>query len=159
MASAPWRSRSSSGFIVGTSSARTRQPNGPPGILLETVHSFRYFRSFYLRRALRIFPLYYAVLLIAAIAAHGVGLRTFAAPSGRIELTYWLYLQNWLPLVHRAGPLPLDHFWSLAIEEQFGQRVFALLGYEVVEGRIDRGHLREVDRVSFAPDPTMASRR
>ena len=30
-------------------------------------------------------------------------------------------------------------------------RVFALLGYEIVEGRLDRNGVSEVRRVSFAP--------
>src|SRR5262249_8029431 len=30
-------------------------------------------------------------------------------------------------------------------------RIFALLGYEIVEGELDRGHIREVRRTSFAP--------
>jgi hypothetical protein len=34
-----------------------------------------------------------------------------------------------------------------------GQRTFALLGYELVEGRVERGRIREVDRVDFAPPP------
>lgn len=34
-----------------------------------------------------------------------------------------------------------------------GDRVFALLGYELVEGRIDGGRLRERRRVDFAPKP------
>jgi hypothetical protein len=32
-----------------------------------------------------------------------------------------------------------------------GERVFALLGYELVEGRLENGRVREIDRVSFAP--------
>jgi len=32
-----------------------------------------------------------------------------------------------------------------------GGRIFALLGYELVEGRIDRGRIREIGRISFAP--------
>ncbi|HEX8572648.1 MAG TPA: beta-propeller domain-containing protein [Allosphingosinicella sp.] len=37
-----------------------------------------------------------------------------------------------------------------------GGRTFALLGYELVEGRIDRGRIREVGRISFAPPPQPA---
>ena len=32
-------------------------------------------------------------------------------------------------------------------------RVFALLGYELVEGRVEGGAIREVGRVDFAPAP------
>ncbi|MND00709.1 hypothetical protein D3C83_194220 [compost metagenome] len=32
-------------------------------------------------------------------------------------------------------------------------RIFALLGYELVEGRESRGVIEEVRRVSFAPRP------
>ncbi len=37
-------------------------------------------------------------------------------------------------------------------------RTFALLGYEIVEGALDGGRLREVRRVSFAPPAAQASR-
>ncbi len=39
-----------------------------------------------------------------------------------------------------------------------GRRVFALMGYELVEGALRGGRLREVRRVSFAPTPRQASR-
>jgi hypothetical protein len=31
-------------------------------------------------------------------------------------------------------------------------RVFALMGYELVEGQVARGQIGEVRRISFAPD-------
>jgi hypothetical protein len=34
-----------------------------------------------------------------------------------------------------------------------GGRTFALLGYELVEGRLQRGRMREIGRTSFAPVP------
>ena len=37
-------------------------------------------------------------------------------------------------------------------------RTFALLGYEIVEGRVEDGRLREVQRVSYAPRRQEASR-
>ena len=38
-------------------------------------------------------------------------------------------------------------------------RVFALLGYELVEGQVTDGRIREVRRVSYAPRPARVSRR
>ncbi len=32
-----------------------------------------------------------------------------------------------------------------------GNRIFALLGYELVEGRMTNGAIHEIDRVDFAP--------
>jgi hypothetical protein len=37
-------------------------------------------------------------------------------------------------------------------------RIFALLGYELVEGRLDRGRIREIGRVNFAPRPLAQNR-
>jgi hypothetical protein len=37
-----------------------------------------------------------------------------------------------------------------------GDRVFALLGYELVEGRIRSGRMRQVGRISYAPRPASA---
>ena len=63
-------------------------------------------RTFYVGRALRIFPLYYAVLLLAV------------ALGWKISGSYWVYLENFAMSFHLpvAGP---SHFWSLATEEQF----------------------------------------
>jgi hypothetical protein len=38
-------------------------------------------------------------------------------------------------------------------------RIFALLGYEIVEGRLDRGTIREARRISYAPRAVVAERR
>ncbi len=69
------------------------------------------FRDFYVRRALRIFPLYYGVLLVLMLVGR---------PPLRAQLPYWLYYSNF---VHYPLPTdafaPIGHFWSLAIEEQF----------------------------------------
>src|SRR5579871_5042247 len=42
------------------------------GILLDTRESAAYFRRFYLRRVLRIFPLYFAYLFLILLAVRGV---------------------------------------------------------------------------------------
>lgn len=89
------------------------------GILLDTRTAPNYFSSFYVRRILRIFPLYYLSIIayfrIALPAAHYLGYWSPWAHSP--EAWYWCYLANW-PSVFGPSCL-LGHFWSLAIEEQF----------------------------------------
>ena len=71
-------------------------------------------RSFYRRRVLRIFPLYYAVLAFAAVwmlaAPHSTSGRDFKDGLGWAAV----YLSNW-----REVPGLLAITWSLACEEQF----------------------------------------
>lgn len=95
------------------------------GILLDTKSNPRYFRNFYLRRTLRIFPLYYgvlfAVLVVAPLALAIIGRERpgFLNEVLPRQLWLWSYLQNWL---QATGPHTLPgfgHFWTLAVEEQF----------------------------------------
>jgi peptidoglycan/LPS O-acetylase OafA/YrhL len=71
-------------------------------------------KDFYVRRSLRIFPLYYGLLLaLAAVVLVAPGLRF--APEFFEDLPYLAtYTSNW---VHVAGLLGIT--WSLAAEEQF----------------------------------------
>ena len=91
------------------------------GILLDTKGSRHYFRQFYTRRVLRIFPLYYGSLVLFLI------LLPTLFPGDRVlrdlqadSVWFWTYLYN--VKVAAAGFTPssaLGHFWSLAVEEQF----------------------------------------
>lgn len=86
------------------------------GILLDSRGAPNYFTSFYARRALRIFPIYYIFLLVWLGVAPLVSLQ--AAQDREHGLWYWLYIQNWSPgAAHEVNWL--SHTWSLAIEEQF----------------------------------------
>jgi peptidoglycan/LPS O-acetylase OafA/YrhL len=94
------------------------------GILLDSKDSPRYFSSFYMRRILRIFPLYYLAILVFLIGLPLVqkhlGLLPNVRSLGPIQIWFWLYAVNWGIVL--AGPTlfqMLGHFWSLAIEEQF----------------------------------------
>jgi peptidoglycan/LPS O-acetylase OafA/YrhL len=90
------------------------------GILLDSRDSPAYFRSFYARRILRLFPVYYLYLAVAAFAlpaAHRLA-GTAAPPAPGSWWWYLLYLSNWSP-GGGAGDAHLGHFWSLAVEEQF----------------------------------------
>jgi peptidoglycan/LPS O-acetylase OafA/YrhL len=95
------------------------------GILLDSKASKRYFSVFYIRRALRIFPVYYGLLAIAWLTV------VFITPQDKAELTgvnsmawSWLYASN-IGMAVKGGWLDsptwigLGHFWSLAVEEQF----------------------------------------
>ena len=90
------------------------------GILLDTRESPNYFRSFYARRALRIFPLYYLVLGAILVAAHFFPYINKLVPIPHDRPFYFFYLNNWWPLLKDTwhGNI-IGHFWSLAVEEQF----------------------------------------
>tara|TARA_R110002111_G_scaffold168038_1_gene233788 strand:- start:48341 stop:49579 length:1239 start_codon:yes stop_codon:yes gene_type:complete len=80
------------------------------GILLDSRENPHFFRNFYLRRILRIFPLYYGVILWLF----------FQNPDFPDQIWYLLYLQNWGPVFGGSTPpMVVQPFWSLAIEEQF----------------------------------------
>ena len=89
------------------------------GILLDSRSAPHYYRGFFGRRVLRIFPLYYGVLVLALWILPGLGRappQLLADREHRIWL--WTYLVNWAePL--GAGVAAFPHFWSLAVEEQF----------------------------------------
>ena len=88
-------------------------------ILLKTKSERNYFKNFYIRRALRIFPLYF--VFIAAIVLLLPKLDPDFAPQISRALPFLLlYQQNWFMLFSK---IPLTTYlavtWSLAIEEQF----------------------------------------
>jgi peptidoglycan/LPS O-acetylase OafA/YrhL len=86
-------------------------------ILLESRGKPHYFRNFYARRALRIWPVYVLVLLVCYLNAPWfVGLPVFEAFRTAPWWIYILFLQN---LFHVALPPSIGPTWSLAIEEQY----------------------------------------
>jgi peptidoglycan/LPS O-acetylase OafA/YrhL len=96
-----------SGFLIG-------------GILLDAKHSPRYFKTFYLRRVFRIFPLYY--LVVGLFLFSRLPFRILPGTIGEhvpVSIPWIAYLtltQNfWI-----AGlPGAMEATWSLCIEEQF----------------------------------------
>jgi peptidoglycan/LPS O-acetylase OafA/YrhL len=92
------------------------------GVLVESKQFPNFFRNFYARRCLRIWPLYYAVLLFMFVAV------PLALPSQRPVIfaprsspwwAYPLFLQNLLVPIPTMATGSLGVMWSLAIEEQF----------------------------------------
>lgn len=96
-----------SGFLIG-------------GILLDAKSSPRYFRTFYLRRAFRIYPLYYVVAVV--FLARFV---PFHLPSGalidhpRLPIPWAAYLSLTQNFWFFGLPGAMEATWSLCIEEQF----------------------------------------
>jgi len=109
------------------------------GVLYDAQDTLRRFRTFYIRRSLRIFPVYYAfwfALLLLTPLLH--------VQWNRVNLLYVVYAGNhiwgffsgppqdhleWVHIfiqpfsfvgkVHSWFPLYTGHFWTLAVEEQF----------------------------------------
>jgi len=93
------------------------------GRLLATMDRPDYFTTFYRNRILRIFPLYFAILILFYLA-----IRLATKPSTQSLLAYYflhwrsyfLFTVNWTFIKYGVpGESYLTHFWSLSIEEQF----------------------------------------
>jgi peptidoglycan/LPS O-acetylase OafA/YrhL len=106
------------------------------GILFDSRDDAHRARNFYVRRTLRIFPLYYGIFLALLLLWPILHWQWTAA-----WLAWPLYLANYLRLVHGAAipnsalnlaanawlttpllprtQIYLGHFWSLCVEEQF----------------------------------------
>lgn len=85
------------------------------GILLDSKHQPQYYRRFYLRRALRILPAYYGLLLLLAL------LGRYAMQGENLSWAFLglsaIYLANVTVLF--GVPIQFGVLWSLAVEEHF----------------------------------------
>jgi peptidoglycan/LPS O-acetylase OafA/YrhL len=79
------------------------------GILLDSENKPRYYRNFYIRRALRILPAYLLILIV---------LKSDHFISWRFVFAALLYIANMASLVG-AHTNEYGVLWSLAVEEQF----------------------------------------
>lgn len=92
------------------------------GILYDTQGKPHYFRNFFARRVLRIFPLYYGVLALLFVVAPLIPLLRGPALDYLVDRQAWawLYAVNIYIAMHGDWVFSyLDHFWSLAVEEHF----------------------------------------
>ncbi|HEY2345857.1 MAG TPA: acyltransferase [Xanthomonadaceae bacterium] len=96
------------------------------GILLDSqgqgLDARTHFRNFYVRRALRIFPVYFAylgaTLLLAALA--GEPWRSQVPASFMLHAPWLLtYTVNFFRIISPVNIALYAHLWSLSIEEQF----------------------------------------
>lgn len=96
-------------------------------ILRASRSGSNYFRNFYARRALRIFPLFYlyamlALFILPRIASlfHGKPWFIAQVPGNAQRASVLLYFFNIWDAVGTGNHLyALEHLWSLCIEEQF----------------------------------------
>jgi len=86
------------------------------GILLDSKNQPRYYRRFYIRRALRILPAYYALLLILFVLP-STGLLDHRQISWQFIGLSLVYLSNVTNLF--GVPMQYGALWSLAVEEHF----------------------------------------
>jgi peptidoglycan/LPS O-acetylase OafA/YrhL len=103
------------------------------GILLDSKEDPHYFRNFYARRTLRIFPIYYVTLLAIFVVLPGVMALIHHAPSRAWQTAqeqinwyaqtrqYWGWYVTYFVdlLIALKGFVPPGHFWTLAVEEHF----------------------------------------
>ncbi|MBC8164348.1 MAG: acyltransferase [Bryobacteraceae bacterium] len=90
------------------------------GTLLDSKHSPTYFRDFYAKRILRLFPVAYLYLLVTAFLFPTLH-RMLGTSMPDYAGDWWWYLA-YVPNLkpgQGAGDPYLWHFWSLAVEEQF----------------------------------------
>ena len=86
------------------------------GILLESKEKPHYYRNFYVRRALRILPAYYLLLLVLWLLPR-IGLldhRKVSLAFVGLSFIYLSNVTNFFRVPMQYGPL-----WSLAVEEHF----------------------------------------
>jgi len=87
------------------------------GILIDTLHVPHFFKTFYARRVLRIFPLYYGVLVLLLLFTKPLHLLWNGWQYFFLTYTSNLVLWSRPPLI--LPHFNINHFWSLQVEEQF----------------------------------------
>jgi peptidoglycan/LPS O-acetylase OafA/YrhL len=88
------------------------------GILYDSKGSGGYFRNFYARRILRIFPLYYMALAVVILLS-SIWPKAGVWPTSS-PLWVATFLTNFvIAFLGPAATGALTHYWSLAIEEHF----------------------------------------
>ena len=115
-----------SGYLITTLALREEDRTG--GISL---------KAFYIRRVMRLFPLYYIVLGIYCVLIFGIGMNPEKRAMLAGALPYYLtYLQE-VPYIYgvqgESANLPFFQSWSLGIEEKF-YLVWPLLAFVALAG-------------------------
>jgi len=94
-----------SGFLITTLAVREEAKVGALSL-----------RSFYIRRACRILPLYYVVLLVYIALFIGANYHQHRQLLVGVLPYYFFYMNDFAP---NLETLPFNHSWSLGVEEKF----------------------------------------
>jgi len=95
------------------------------GILFDTRDDSKFFKRFFLRRSVRILPIFYFVLAVLLALTPFLHYRwhwgqlTFLVYLGNFFANYNWELYKLLTPVYPTFKVNLAHFWSLCVEEQF----------------------------------------
>ena len=99
-----------SGFLIGS-------------VLLANKQSENYFKTFYIRRIVRIIPNYYLLLVVFLIVISIDAFKSNSFLTGENIIPLWSYFllcQNFfMAKFNSLGNHPMGVTWSIAIEEQF----------------------------------------
>lgn len=71
-------------------------------------------KNFYIRRILRIWPLYYLYFILSILT-----LILFDLPFDKPSILFYIFLSANVPLILGGANFILGHYWSLGVEEQF----------------------------------------
>ncbi len=88
-------------------------------------------RAFYIRRAFRLFPLYYLVLFAYCVILLGVGGRPELRHGFSRALPYYTFYLQEIPFFRASEPIPFYQSWSLGIEEKF-YFVWPILAFQLL---------------------------
>ena len=94
-----------SGYLIGS-------------IILDGMSKPGFLQKFYVRRCIRIVPIYLVTVLATLLALRLCQGRVWATPAFGL-LTYLSFTQNIAIALHGVGSLWLLPTWTLAVEEQF----------------------------------------
>lgn len=90
------------------------------GILVDAKGQPNYFKNFFARRSLRIFPLYFVAIFFLLFVLPLMFNKELFAQATQNQFFLWTYLTNvQMSLQDEWCFGYMDHFWSLAVEEHF----------------------------------------